>query len=82
MAQSLQQNAHWVWTLKIPLTVRKRHRDDQSLMTYEGHEVSGTLIRCRFSPLASTGQKYIYTGSSDGCVYGATSDLLRETDNI
>lgn len=28
-----------------------------------------TLIRAKFSPQASTGQKYIYSGSSDGCVY-------------
>ncbi|CAK9218686.1 unnamed protein product [Sphagnum troendelagicum] len=46
-----------------------RHPNDQSLMTYKGHLVLRTLIRCYFSPLASTGQKYIYTGSHDGCVY-------------
>ncbi|CAK9272814.1 unnamed protein product [Sphagnum jensenii] len=46
-----------------------RHPYDQSLMTYKGHLVLRTLIRCYFSPLASTGQKYIYTGSHDGCVY-------------
>jgi len=45
----------------------QRHKLDTSLMTYHGHEVMGTLIRCRFSPL-STGQKYIYTGSADGNV--------------
>lgn len=46
-----------------------RHPYDQSLMTYKGHLVLRTLIRCYFSPLTSTGQKYIYTGSHDGCVY-------------
>ncbi|KAL6840910.1 hypothetical protein ACP4OV_029170 [Aristida adscensionis] len=46
-----------------------RHPDDQSLATYRGHSVLRTLIRCYFSPLHSTGQRYIYTGSSDKSVY-------------
>ncbi|KAL3626166.1 L14B [Castilleja foliolosa] len=46
-----------------------RHPDDLSLATYKGHTVLRTLIRCYFSPAHSTGQKYIYTGSSDSCVY-------------
>jgi WD repeat-containing protein 23 len=46
-----------------------RHPYDQSIMTYKGHLVLRTLIRCYFSPVISTGQKYIYTGSHDGCVY-------------
>ena len=31
-------------------------RGDASVMTYTGHAVKNTLIRCRFSPLATTGQ--------------------------
>ncbi|CAB4293390.1 unnamed protein product [Prunus armeniaca] len=46
-----------------------KHPNDQSLATYRGHGVLRTLIRCYFSPAYSTGQKYIYTGSSDHCVY-------------
>ncbi|CAM8972388.1 unnamed protein product [Rhodiola kirilowii] len=46
-----------------------KHPHDQSLATYRGHQVLRTLIRCYFSPVQSTGQKYIYTGSSDDCVY-------------
>lgn len=46
-----------------------RHPFDQSLMTYKGHEVLRTLVRCYFSPVFTTGQKYIYTGSHDKCVY-------------
>lgn len=46
-----------------------KHPSDQSLMTYRGHAVLRTLIRCYFSPVFSTGQKYIYTGSHDGSVY-------------
>lgn len=45
-----------------------RHPHDQSIMTYKGHSVLKTLVRCYFSPLHSTGHKYIYTGSHDGCV--------------
>ncbi|KAJ0977627.1 hypothetical protein J5N97_013101 [Dioscorea zingiberensis] len=46
-----------------------KHPSDQSLATYQGHSVLRTLIRCYFSPDHSTGQRYIYTGSSDNCVY-------------
>ncbi|KAL5782413.1 hypothetical protein ACOSP7_007442 [Xanthoceras sorbifolium] len=46
-----------------------KHPCDQSLATYSGHSVLQTLIRCYFSPEYSTGQKYIYTGSSDSHVY-------------
>lgn len=46
-----------------------KHPNDQSLATYRGHSVMRTLIRCYFSPAYSTGQKYIYTGSSDSSVY-------------
>ncbi|XP_011628001.1 LEC14B homolog isoform X2 [Amborella trichopoda] len=46
-----------------------KHPNDQSVATYRGHSVLRTLIRCYFSPASSTGQKYIYTGSNDGCVY-------------
>jgi len=42
---------------------------DESVMSYRGHKVFQTLIRCRFSPAHSTGQRYIYTGSFDGSVY-------------
>lgn len=37
-------------------------------MTYRGHSVLNTLIRCRFSPAYSTGQRYIYTGCAAGRV--------------
>jgi DDB1- and CUL4-associated factor 11 len=46
------------------------HPLDSSVVTYCGsHETMQTLIRSRFSPALTTGQKYIYTGSRDGaCV--------------
>lgn len=40
---------------------------DTSIMTYRGHTVLQTLIRCHFSP-AHTGQRYIYTGCGSGRV--------------
>jgi WD repeat-containing protein 23 len=46
----------------------KRLAEDCSLLTFRGHEVLQTLIRCYYSPLHSTGQRFIYTGSSDGRV--------------
>ncbi|OQR89947.1 hypothetical protein THRCLA_09499 [Thraustotheca clavata] len=45
------------------------HPQDQSIMTYRGHIVQQTLVRCYFSPMHSTAQRYIYSGSADGEVY-------------
>ncbi|KAL1518063.1 hypothetical protein ABEB36_001744 [Hypothenemus hampei] len=44
----------------------KKLEGDTSIMTYRGHVVAKTLVRARFSPAATTGQRYIYTG----CGYG------------
>lgn len=41
---------------------------DTSIMTYRGHSVLQTLIRCHFSPSSITGQRYIYTGCAAGRV--------------
>ncbi len=41
---------------------------DSSIMTYRGHSVLQTLIRCHFSPAHTTGQRYIYTGCATGAV--------------
>ncbi|CAF4756073.1 unnamed protein product, partial [Rotaria socialis] len=60
---------------------------DPSVCTYRGHSVGYTLIRCYFSPLFTTGQRYIITGSSDGCIYiydvltGAVERCLRIRNN-
>ncbi|RKF78135.1 LEC14B protein [Golovinomyces cichoracearum] len=42
---------------------------DCSLVTYRGHKVLKTLIRCHFSPSDSTNSRYIYSGSQDGMVH-------------
>jgi WD repeat-containing protein 23 len=48
------------------LTNLKKLVGDTSLMTYAGHCVLQTLIRSRFSPAFTTGQRYIYTGCATG----------------
>lgn len=39
---------------------------DTSIVTFKGHRVQKSLIRGKFSPVATTGQRYIYTGCSTG----------------
>jgi len=46
-----------------------RDEHDNSVVTFRGHKVLRTLIRCHFSPPASTNSRYVYTGSEDGKVY-------------
>jgi len=61
-----------------------KHPEDTSLFTFKGHAVYSTLIRCQFSPLETTGQRYVYTGSSDGRIHiydlvtGETAQVLRK----
>jgi len=38
-------------------------------MTYRGHAVLKTLIRCYFSPGETTGGQYLYSGSYDGKIH-------------
>lgn len=45
------------------------HPHDCSLVTFRGHRVLKTLIRCHFSPPGSTNSRYVYSGSADGSVY-------------
>jgi WD repeat-containing protein 23 len=45
------------------------HPHDCSLVTFRGHKVLKTLIRCHFSPPGSTDSRYVYSGSYDGSVY-------------
>lgn len=47
----------------------EKRPDDCSVMTYRGHSVLKTLIRCGFSPISSTGQQYLYSGSDCGRVF-------------
>ncbi len=54
-----------------------RHPDDNSVVTYRGHRVQRTLIRCHFSPPGSTDSRYVYSGSYDGRIYVWNMDATR-----
>ncbi|XP_070187913.1 DDB1- and CUL4-associated factor 11-like isoform X2 [Littorina saxatilis] len=56
------------------LNRKKSVSGDTSVMTYRGHCVLHTLIRARFSPAFTTGQRYIYSGCATGSV--VVYDLL------
>jgi WD repeat-containing protein 23 len=45
------------------------HPYDNSAVTFRGHKVQRTLIRCHFSPEGSSDSRYVYSGSQDGFVY-------------
>ncbi|CAE7194599.1 unnamed protein product [Rhizoctonia solani] len=66
---------------------RLAHPQDCSVMTYHGHSVFRTLIRCHFSPAETTGQAYVYSGSTDGKVYiwsldGRIAQTLDRTQSL
>lgn len=50
------------------VTRKKSVSGDSSVMTYRGHSVLHTLVRCRFSPKFTTGQRFIYSGCASGNV--------------
>ena len=60
--------SHIVAILSFLFTVCKKNKldGDTSVMTYKGHSLLHTLIRCHFSPEFTTGQRYVYTGCSTG----------------
>ena len=43
--------------------------NDCSVVTFRGHSVLKTLIRCHFSPPGSSNSRYVYSGSEDGKVW-------------
>ncbi|XP_033626162.1 DDB1- and CUL4-associated factor 11-like [Asterias rubens] len=58
-------------------------KGDTSLMTYRGHGVLYTCIRCHFSPAFTTDQKYIYCGCATGgiIIYDVlTGKIVRKLD--
>lgn len=60
-----------------------QHPDDNSVVTFRGHKVQGTLIRCHFSPAGSTDSRYVYSGSQDGKVYVWNMDAtLKSTIDV
>lgn len=55
------------------------HPDDNSVVTFRGHKVQGTLIRCHFSPPGSSDSRYVYSGSQDGKIYVWNMDATLKT---
>ncbi|GFN89835.1 Ddb1- and cul4-associated factor 11 [Plakobranchus ocellatus] len=53
---------------RAPRRRKKQVKGDSSVMTYRGHCILHTLIRCKFSPMFNTGQRYIYSGCATGSV--------------
>ncbi|XP_054274991.1 DDB1- and CUL4-associated factor 11-like isoform X1 [Macrosteles quadrilineatus] len=65
-----EQNWDYRWQ-KAPkklINPKDNLEGDTSVMTYRGHSVLQTLIRCHFSPSHTTGQRFIYTGCASGRV--------------
>lgn len=54
------------------------HPNDNSVVTFRGHKIQGTLIRCHFSPPGSTDSRYVYSGSHDGKIYVWNMDATLE----
>lgn len=46
-----------------------RDPNDNSAVTFRGHDVLRTLIRCHFSPPGSSDSRYVYSGSASGQVF-------------
>lgn len=67
-SRNQMNNWDYRWGADVPLPTLKSG-DDCSIMTYRGHRVTDTLIRCYFSPAATTGQRFIYSASSCGHVF-------------
>lgn len=66
MVGSTSWDYRWQRVPKKLCSSSRKITSDTSLMTYRGHSVLQTLIRCHFSPEATTGQKYVYTGCGSG----------------
>lgn len=74
---------------RYPIEDFEPHPHDCSAVTFRGHKVLKTLIRCHFSPRIGSNSRYVYTGSADGKVYiynidgtiASTIDVRRATLN-
>uniref|UniRef100_A0A182MI24 Uncharacterized protein n=1 Tax=Anopheles culicifacies TaxID=139723 RepID=A0A182MI24_9DIPT len=66
------EHVHSLWDYRwddVPrrfFNITKTLKGDTSIMTYRGHKVQKSLIRAKFSPASTTGQRYIYTGCGTG----------------
>ena len=46
-----------------------KHKYDNSVVTFRGHRIERTLLRCHFSPPGSSGGRYVYSASHTGEVF-------------
>ncbi|KAB0793266.1 hypothetical protein PPYR_12886 [Photinus pyralis] len=69
----------WQEVPKKLYSSKNKLEGDTSIMTYKGHVVIKTLVRCRFSPVDTTGQRYIYTGCGVGrvVIYDALTGKIK-----
>lgn len=82
VSAAFSRNWDYRWE-NLPSRVKnsmERLDGDTSIMTYRGgHTILKTLIRCRFSPFETTGERFIYTGCGRGnlVIYDAlTGDVV------
>ena len=67
LLHGLSRDYRW---MSYPLRdVDVRDPNDCSVQTLRGHHVATTLIRAYWSPMHTTGQRYVYSASADGAVY-------------
>jgi WD repeat-containing protein 23 len=61
LARKAVENIRWDYRFEPPPQQVGKHSemmDDVSLVTYRGHTVLKSLVRCHFSPVHTTGQVY------------------------
>lgn len=46
-----------------------KHKYDNSVVTFRGHRIERTLLRCHFSPAGSSDGRYVYSASHTGEVF-------------
>jgi len=59
----------WDYRGELEELEAKVHPWDCSVVTFRGHSVQRTLIRCHFSPPGSSDSRFVYSGSQDGKVF-------------
>jgi WD repeat-containing protein 23 len=63
------QNFDYRWG-DYPLRGKQiKQKGDNSMMTFTGHYVLDTLVRCSWSPPFTTGERYISTSSACGRIF-------------
>ncbi|XP_017779028.1 PREDICTED: DDB1- and CUL4-associated factor 11 [Nicrophorus vespilloides] len=69
----------WQGVPKRLYNTKDRLDGDTSVMTYRGHIITRTLVRCKFSPVETTGQRFIYTGCGGGrlVIYDALTGKIK-----